>query len=690
MIPRIQPPPESEIEAIHAASLRVLEEVGVVFPDREARELLAGAGADVHADSGLVKIPRRLVEEALTTAPRDVLLAGREPARDVRCDGSDTFLTLDGTGAYTLDHRSGERRASTLQDLADACRVADAAPEVGVVWNIVSASDAAPATQVVEELAACVRNTSKHIQGEVQRAVEVPFVMEILAAAADCGRWDAERPNFSIVYCPVPPLQHEPRDCWPPHSRWRVKACRCASTRWASPGRRRRSRSPAPRCRPTPRSSSSIVLFQLVRPGLPCIYVADTGVLDMRAGIYAAAPPESVLLAQAMVGLARRYDLPVMATGLTSDANEASMMSGVDGALTALASMLMGPDLLVGAGMFGGAQMLSLPKILLDCEIFRECRRVRAGMTVDEAHLMTGVVAEVGPGGHFLKARQTRQYMRSGELYLPELMLREPHEAWRDGRQTEVGRAVSGGGADPRHAPREAAAAGRGREDRGADGERRPRAQRQLSQSPITCARARRRSAYSLRRLGVALAQFLRRRDGDDLEGRIVEDAQLERVALLVGEVAEEPAEQVARRLLADREDVVRRGDRELLGEEREAVVELLGLGRALVAGGAGHALHERRRVHLVGMAGQRRHERGESVDDGGAGRPALLLVGRVGTEGDDHHRAVRVTATGYGAETAGDELLATGALADAPRQHVQLFDRVFHERSLLWVAGRR
>ena len=200
MIPRIQPPPESEIEAIHTASMRVLEEVGVVFPDREARELLAGAGADVHADSGLVKFPARLVEEALTSAPRDVLLAGRDPARDVRCDGSQTFLTLDGTGAYTLDHGSGERRASTLQDLADACRVADAAPEVGVVWNIVGAADAAPATQVVEELVACVRNTSKHVQGEVQRAVEVPYVMEILAAAAEGGRWDPERPIFSIVY----------------------------------------------------------------------------------------------------------------------------------------------------------------------------------------------------------------------------------------------------------------------------------------------------------------------------------------------------------------------------------------------------------------------------------------------------------------------------------------------------------
>jgi trimethylamine--corrinoid protein Co-methyltransferase len=442
MIPRIQPPPESEIEAIHAASLRVLEEVGVVFPDREARELLADAGADVHADSGLVKFPARLVEEALTSAPRDILLAGRDPVHDVRCDGSDTFLTLDGTGAYTLDHRSGERRASTLQDLADACRIADAAPEVSVVWNIVSASDATPATQVIEELAACVSNTSKHVQGEVQRAVEVPYVMEILAAASEGGRWDAERPDFSIVYCPVPPLQHEPEMLAAAVALAREGVPMCVYSMGLA-GATAPITLAGAAMQANAEILSSIVLFQLVRPGLPCIYVADTGVLDMRAGIYAAAPPESLLLTQAMVALARRYDLPVMATGLTGDANQASMMSGVDAALTALASMLMEPDLLVGAGMHGGAQTLSLPKILLDCEIFRECRRVRAGMSVDDEHLMTGVVADVGPGGHFLKARQTRQFMRSGELYVPDLMLREPYEAWRDGKQAEVGRAVA-------------------------------------------------------------------------------------------------------------------------------------------------------------------------------------------------------------------------------------------------------
>ena len=441
MIPWIAPPPAAELDAIHEATLRVLAEVGVAFPSRAARDLLAAAGASVDHSSGLVTIPPRLVEEALAAAPRDVLLAGREAAHDVRCDGGDVHLTLDGTGAYTLDHRTGERRASTMQDLADASLVADAASEVGVVWNIVSAADAPPNTQVLDELVACLSNTGKHVQGEVQRAAEVPYVMDILAAAADDGRWDPARPFFSIVYCPVPPLQHEPEMLEAGIALAREGVPMCVYSMGLAG-----ATAPVTLAGAVMQANaeilSSIVLFQLVRPGLGCIYVADTGVLDMRVGVYAAASPESVLITQAMVGLARRYELPVMATGLTCDANELSPMGGSEGGMTALSSALLGPDLLCGAGMLDGAQMLSLPKILLDCELFRQCERVRAGLTVDEEHLMTDVVAAVGPGGHFLKARETRQFLRRGEVYNPVLMPREPFESWSAARPAGPGPAA--------------------------------------------------------------------------------------------------------------------------------------------------------------------------------------------------------------------------------------------------------
>ena len=442
MIPRLQPPLASELDALHATTLRLLGEVGVRFPVRIAQDVLGQAGGLVDAETGVVRIPPRLVDEALAAAPSRVLLAGRDPAADVSCGAGELSLSLDGTGAYTLDHHTGERRASTARDLADALRVADATPEIGIVWNIVSASDLPPGTQVLRELETCLRSTGKHVQGEVQRAEEVPYAMAMLAAAADGGVWDPARPIFSIVYCPVPPLQHEPQMLEAAMALAAEGVPMCIYSMGLAG-----ATAPVTLAGAVMQANaeilSSLVLFQLLRPGLPCVYAADTGVLDMRTGAYTAASPEAVLVSQSMVGLARRYRLPVMSTGFTCDANAFTYMSGSDAALTALASMLLAPDLVCGAGMLDGAQMLSLPKILLDAELYRQCRRAVAGMTVDDEHLMLDLVAEVGPGGHFLKARRTRRYLRGDELYSPRIMLREPYEAWSVERRDEFHRAAA-------------------------------------------------------------------------------------------------------------------------------------------------------------------------------------------------------------------------------------------------------
>jgi trimethylamine--corrinoid protein Co-methyltransferase len=56
---------------------------------------------------------------------------------------------------------------------------------------------------------------------------------------------------------------------------------------------------------------------------------------------------------------------------------------------------------------------------------------------------MVDVVADVGPGGHFLRSRETRKHLRTGELYVPRHLLREPYETWSTARESEVQRAVA-------------------------------------------------------------------------------------------------------------------------------------------------------------------------------------------------------------------------------------------------------
>ena len=195
MRPRIGPPPSEETTPFTRRASRVLEPTSG-SSSRTPRARAAGRppAPRVDAPTGRVRIPPRLVQDALAAAPRDVVLAGRDPAHDVRCDGSRTCP--DSRRHRRVHARSPHRRAPGLDHAGPRRRrpVADAAAEIGVVWNVVprrrrAAHDPGPGR--ARRLPA---HTGKHVQGEVQRAEEVPYVMEMLAAASADGRWDPARP----------------------------------------------------------------------------------------------------------------------------------------------------------------------------------------------------------------------------------------------------------------------------------------------------------------------------------------------------------------------------------------------------------------------------------------------------------------------------------------------------------------
>src|SRR6476661_5593878 len=72
-----------ELEAIHDASLTILEEIGMDVLLPEARVLLEAAGAEVEADGQRVRMARELVLDAVSTCPATFRLHARNPAHDV-------------------------------------------------------------------------------------------------------------------------------------------------------------------------------------------------------------------------------------------------------------------------------------------------------------------------------------------------------------------------------------------------------------------------------------------------------------------------------------------------------------------------------------------------------------------------------------------------------------------------------
>ena len=100
-----------QIEAIHAAALTVLEEIGMRVLEPRAREYYKSAGAMVNESDMRVRFDRAMIAELIKKSPREFTLAARNPQRNLRIGGRHCILSSVGGPAYVMDRDKG-RRAS--------------------------------------------------------------------------------------------------------------------------------------------------------------------------------------------------------------------------------------------------------------------------------------------------------------------------------------------------------------------------------------------------------------------------------------------------------------------------------------------------------------------------------------------------------------------------------------------------
>ncbi len=118
-----------KIERIHQASLKVLSQTGVKVLLPEAVELMADAGCDV-VDADLVKIPSRLVEECLAAAPSSITVYDRTGHQAMQLEGQNIHFGTGPTIQYVIDVETGQRRDTTMEDIAKAARIVDYLPNL--------------------------------------------------------------------------------------------------------------------------------------------------------------------------------------------------------------------------------------------------------------------------------------------------------------------------------------------------------------------------------------------------------------------------------------------------------------------------------------------------------------------------------------------------------------------------------
>ncbi len=427
---------DEDVRRIHTATLDVIETVGVRFPSRKALDILQAHGATIDRNTSIAKIPGHVVEAALKQAPPMYTLAARDPALDLPLDGQHSYLGTDGCGVEVLDVITGERRRSTLQDVADIARAADYLDAIAFHWTAVSAQDKPKETRSLHELLAIWNNSTKHVQTEsivTEREARASVEMAALIAG---GRDELrQRPVLSNMQCTFPPLGQDGGS---------LEAALVSAEAGIPVGFMTMTScvSTAPATLAgnlvvgNAEVISALALIELAYPGAPVYYSAAQTTMDLRTGGYTGGGPEDFLFGAATNVLSDFYNVPLSMGAFATGAKEPGWQAAVENSLSAFMAVSTVSDMLLGAGLLHGSRIWSHEMLLLDSEIWSILCAMAKGIEVTDETLALDTIRAVGPGGNFLAQKHTKRHMR--ELWVPTLFDHRPYNEWeskRDGAQ---------------------------------------------------------------------------------------------------------------------------------------------------------------------------------------------------------------------------------------------------------------
>ncbi|MFZ5790553.1 MAG: trimethylamine methyltransferase family protein [Pseudomonadota bacterium] len=420
-----------QIEAIHEASLDLLERVGFEVLHDESLDIFAGAGATVDRGTRRVRLDRGLVMEAMAKAPSAFPLRARNPERDLVI-GSD-HLVFCGTGgpAFVSDLDRG-RRAGNAADMRDFVRLVQMLNVLHQEGSTaVEPTDLPAETRHLDVYEASLTLTDKSWHCWAIGAYRVKDAIEMACIAYPTTREElAERPAVISIVNSNSPLKLDI-----PMGEGLVELARHGQATVVTPFTLAGAMSPVTLAGALTQQNAEALfmatLTQLVRPGAPVVYGGFTSNVDMRSGSPAFGTPEYTKAAFASGQLARRYRLPYRSSNVNAS-NCVDLQATYESGMSLWGTIMGGVNLLYhAAGWLEGGLTASYEKLILDCEMLQLVRETMTPIATDPASLGLDAIAEVGPGGHFFGVGHTLERFEKA-FYTPMLSDWRNFETWSE------------------------------------------------------------------------------------------------------------------------------------------------------------------------------------------------------------------------------------------------------------------
>jgi trimethylamine--corrinoid protein Co-methyltransferase len=412
--------PGNGCERVYHSALEVLERAGVKVGDEALIRLFQKRGAQVDEASGVVRIPRELVQECLATT-------GRRPT--IRCVNGKTLhpygdnryygsLILD---PYIIDYDEGAR-PPRLSDVVSHARIGDYLEKVDTIYKMDQmCSDVPEGLTDLLTLEAFVSNTTTAYfcaPASLDSARTWVEVAEIMA-----GGSLRDVPLLIGYVATVSPLVFPPKS----GEMLRFFLDRGVVVR-AGPCPMAGATSPFTLAGTMVMAEAEILFFivaaQVVSPGAPVLVAAGGHSIDMMGGHFLYAGPVKDLLHGAAIDMAAYHGLPCTAGLFSTFVSRYDMQNGYDTALGIILNFFTKNHIFGGMGSIANATGVSAEQIILHHNLIDALERMAEGIDVTDEKLAVESIVEAGPGGNFLMDDLTLKYLRSGEHYDGGLFVR--------------------------------------------------------------------------------------------------------------------------------------------------------------------------------------------------------------------------------------------------------------------------
>lgn len=427
--PPVEPLSVDQIEAIHHASMRILEDLGIEVMNERTCQLFAEAGADVDHSTGVVRIDRALLEERIATAPPHFTLTAGNPDRAIEIGGDALVFGLVAGPPNVSDAERG-RRPATMEDYRDFIRLAQYFNIIHLIGNqVVAPMDLPAETRHLDTyhanltLSDLVFHATAIGRGRARDAIEMtaiargmtseqmiddPGVITIISVNSP-RRFDGEMAEGLIAMAEAGQA--------------------VVVTPFTLMGAMTPVTLPAALAQQNAEALFGVMLTQLVRPGAPALYGAFTSNVDMRTGAPAFGTPENALANMASGQLARRYGLPYR-TSNGNASNAVDAQAAYETQMALWAATLGGANVVYhAAGWLEAGLTASFEKLVLDVEMLQQMAAMMQPLQVDDATLALDAIANVPTGGHFFGEAHTLDRYETA-FYQPMLSDWSNFETW--------------------------------------------------------------------------------------------------------------------------------------------------------------------------------------------------------------------------------------------------------------------